>query len=310
MSSRPVSYSPSMKALVMALVACSFLSAVARAEQAVATASKGSAPTVTLVSAGTAPKRTLRFTPKKGLKKTLITTMTMGVEMKIGSSSPPAQTMPPIEMAFDLTVTDVAASGDIRYEFVLKRPRVVADKTTPKEVVEAMTGAVKTMTGLKGYAVISDRGFTKEADVEVPDEASPQTQQLVASLKQSMTQLTAPMPEEPVGVGAKWDTMTTIENSGFSLQQTATSELVALKGSKATLKVSVAQTAKPQKITASGMTADLEAYAASGAGTTQIDLVTLVPITAKMTLRSDLKMSAAGQKVGMKLALDMAMKSR
>ena len=291
-----------MKAIVLALLVGLSLGRVAVADSKV----PADAPTVKLVSAGKDAKAPLRFTAKKGMKKALTTTMTRGIAMQMGANAAPTQKIPPIQMVVDLKVTDVTAEGDIRYEFVLRQPTVIA-KGADKMVVDAMKEAVKGMAGLNGYAVVTNRGFTKEADVAVPATANQQTRQLVESLKQSMTQIAAPVPEEAVGVGAKWDTSTTISQNGLTIVQTATNELTSLKGNKASLKITIKQSAKPQKITTNGVTVDLESYSGAGGGTTDLDLAGLVPSKAAMKMASDMKMSAGGQKIGMKLDVDMTM---
>ena len=54
---------------------------------------------------------------------------------------------------------------------------------TPPAVVDAMKTAVKGMTGLAGHAVVTNRGFTKEADIVVPPEANAQTQQFADAVR-------------------------------------------------------------------------------------------------------------------------------
>lgn len=303
-----------MKAFLLALVLGLGLGGTAHAEQialpATAKALPADAPTIKLVDAGKGAKKPLRFTAKPGMKRSLVTTMSMGMAMQMGGNAAPMQRIPPIQMVVDIKVTDVAANGDIRYEFVLQQPKVLAAKNTPPMVVDAMKEASKGMAGLTGYAVVTNRGFTREADIAVPATANQQTRQLVDSLKQSMTQIAAPVPEEAVGVGATWETSTKITQNGLSIVQSAMNKLTSLKGNKATLAITLTQNATPQKITTGGMTVDLESYAATGSGNTQLDLAALVPTSAKMKMNSDMKMSSGGQKIGMKLDLEMTMKGK
>ena len=109
---------------------------------------------------------------------------------------------------------------------------------------------------------------------------------------------------------AKWDTITKVSANGIEIQQTASNRLVSLKGNKATLNIVLAQTAKPQTFSANGITANLESYAADGTGETVFDLAGLIPSSATVGMKSALKMSAAGQKIGMKLSVDMTLKAK
>lgn len=291
-----------MRILALAVVFGLFLGGTA-----VADAVPANAPTVKLRDPGVAPRKALRFTAKKGMKRTLTMTMTMAMAMSMGANAMPPTNIPPIRMTVDMKVADVMASGDIKYTFELRRPRIVADKSTPKAMVDAMDEAVKSMTGLTGYAVVTSRGFTKEADVTVPPGATAQTRQLVDNLRQSMAQIAAPVPEEPVGRGAKWETIARMDQSGLALDQTATNEVVELKGDRVKLKISIAQSAKPQTIKSNGVSVDVTAYAATGSGETTLELAKLVPSQAEITMKSSMKMESMGQQMGMTLDVSMKM---
>ena len=45
----------------------------------------------------------------------------------------------------------------------------------------------------------------READLKAPPGGSAQMQQSLENLRQSMRQMSAPLPEEPVGKGARWE---------------------------------------------------------------------------------------------------------
>lgn len=268
------------------------------------------APTVRLLDSGRGPKKELRFTAKPGLKRTLTMTMTMAMTMSMGGTAMPTTRIPPIRMVVDMKVTEVAANGDLTYTFELRRPQIVADKSTPKAMITAMEDAVKGMTGLSGHAVVTSRGFTREANVELPLTANAQTRQLVDSLRQSMAQISAPVPEEPIGKGARWETITRLDQNGMVLDQTATSTVTDLKGDRVKLDLAIVQSAKPQTITSQGVSVQIEAYAATGSGSTTLEMRKLVPSRAAMSLESAMKMKSAGQKMGMTLELAMQMTAK
>jgi hypothetical protein len=268
------------------------------------------APTVTVLDAGKGPQKQLRFTARKGLKKTCVIRLTMGMSMDLGNGSPVTQGMPTIEMTFDIKVTDVTADGDIAYDLVFKRPRVIATPGVSKAVVSAMSGVVKAFEGITGHSTMSNRGIVKDLELEIPDAVSPQVRQMMDSMKQSFSQLSAPMPEEAVGVGAKWETKTKLAMNGPVIDQTATTTIVALAGNKATLDVKLVQTGKPQKFTANGITADLVSYGATGGGKSVLDVGALLPTKAEMGMKSNMKLTAGGQNVGMAFTFDMTLTSK
>ncbi|MBA3818705.1 MAG: hypothetical protein H0X17_07420 [Deltaproteobacteria bacterium] len=263
------------------------------------------APTVTLTSPGKAPRRPIRFTATKGMRRAVTTTMKMKLGVEIGDRKAPVQKLPTIQMVMDLVVTDVASNGDIRYEFTLREPVVMPDKATPATMRDQVAASIQGLGGMTGHAVVTSRGFTRSADVAVPKSASAQSQQFVDSIRQSLNQLSAPVPAEPVGVGASWDTVSKLEQSGLALTQTATTRLKAFKGNRITLQIGLAQQAAPQKFTTNGVSVDLLAFASKGSGETTIELDRLLPELAKVAMHSDFTMDAAGQK--MRMILDLAM---
>jgi hypothetical protein len=267
-------------------------------------------PTVTLLDAGKGPQKQLRFTARKGLKKTCVIRLTMGMSMDLGNGSPIAQGLPTMEMTFDVKVTDITADGDIAYDLVFKRSRTIATPGVSKAVVSAINDAMKSMEGIAGHSTMSNRGFVKDLTLEIPDAVPPQVRQMMDSMKQSFAQLSAPVPEEAVGVGAKWETKTRLAVNGPVIDQTATMTVVALAGNKATLDIKLVQTAKPQKFTANGIAADLVSYAATGSGRSVFDFVGLMPTKAEMGMKSNMKLTAAGQNVGMAFTFDMMMTSK
>src|SRR5262249_28156349 len=152
---------------------------------------------IKLIDAGKDPKKPLRLTAKVGLKRSMVMTMKMAMAMTLDTTEIPMQKFPETRMTMDMKVTAVAPNGDIRYEFKIKKPEVIADKGANPAVVDAMKNALKGMEGLSGYAVVTSRGFTKEADIKVPAEMDPQMKQLMEGTKQSLHQIASPLPEEP-----------------------------------------------------------------------------------------------------------------
>jgi hypothetical protein len=272
-----------------------------------ATGPAANAPVIKLLDAGSGPKQTLRFTAEKGMKKVMVMSMDMGMTMDMGDS-PNTQHVPTIDMTMDIVVIDVAKNGDIRYEFKLREPEVADDPNSlsARPIKLALAG----MAGLSGSATVTSRGFAKQVDVKLPANASPQVAQFVESVKQSIGQMSAPLPEEPVGVGAKWETTTKLEQNSMKLQQVAISELMHVDGHKITFDVTLEQVAAPQKIVKDGVTVDLQTHAGSGSGRTTLDLTQLVPSNAHIDLKSETQMLAGGRQLNMGLDLKMSITSQ
>jgi hypothetical protein len=268
------------------------------------------APVVTVVAPGAEPRQKLRFHPPLGAKRTVLLTMRMAMDVKLGENALPKTKVPTMKLWIDTVVKSVAPNGDIRYDFAFNKAEVVDDPESA-QLVQLVRDQISKVKGIKGHALVSSRGVTIETDLQLPPTLDPQMRQMLESMKQSMTQLAAPMPEEPVGLGAKWDTKMKVAQSGMRLDQTAHYTLRSLEHDRGTLGVELAQHADPQKIQAPGMPAganvDLVSLQSGGQGEITFELVHLMPAAAKLQLNSRTKMNveAMGQKQPMSMGIDL-----
>jgi hypothetical protein len=269
-------------------------------------------PDVKLVSPGKGPTKPLRFAPSKGATQSVVMTMRMQMAIKMGTMDMPATKLPAMKMYADLTITDVQPNGDIRYDYKLAKVEVDNDPTANPAVVNAMRDALKGAEGITGKARVTSRGFTRDMELSIPDSANPQLKQMLDSMKDSMRQLTAPLPDEAIGVGAKWQTKYRIKQNGMEVQQTADNELVALKGNVASVKTILTQTADRQAMNPPGLpagaTVELIELKSTGSGDSQVDLGKLMPQSAQMQLKSNTKshIKMSGQEQDMTTDLDLS----
>jgi len=134
----------------------------------------------------------------------------------------------------------------------------------------------------------------------------------------SMRQLTAPLPEEAVGVGAKWQTKYRIKQNGMEVQQTADNELVAIKGNVAKVRTQLTQTADRQPMSPPGLpagaTVELIQLKSTGSGDSEVDLTKLMPQSGQMQLKSNtkahIKMQGQEQDMSTDLELTVDVKKR
>ena len=91
-----------------------------------------------------------------------------------------------------------------------------------------MKAAFVGIKGLTGTGTVSSRGFSKGVEFKAPAGSNPQARQLMDQMKEFVTQLVAPLPEEAVGPGARWEAKTPLKSQGMTMDQTATYELVTV----------------------------------------------------------------------------------
>jgi len=268
--------------------------------------------TVKLLQPGGEPRKALRLHPKQGDKKTALMNIKMAMAMNMGGSEMPMK-IPAMNLTMDTTVDAVKADGDIQYSVVISDLAIAEEAEANSAVVDALKGALGGLKGATGSGAMSSRAFTKGVDMKVPPGADPQVGTMMEQMKEAISHISSPLPEEPVGVGAKWEVKMTIKSQGMTMNQTATVELVSVEEDKITTKTALVQSAPPQKIqnpAMPGIKIDLVKMNGTGSGDVAIDLAQITPLSGNVEMHSEMSMgmNQGGQKQTMDMKIDMAMK--
>jgi len=276
----------------------------------VAAAAQTSTTQFKLLEAGTEPRKVLRLHPSPGDKQTLALTMKLAMETKVGEAETPAMKLPAITMTLDATVKEVSDNGDITCELVMSDISVSDEPGGTPEVAEAMKAAFAGVKGISGTGTVSSRGFSQGVEFKAPAGSNPQTRQFVDQMNEFLTQLVAPLPEEAVGPGAKWEVKMPIKTQGMTIGQTTTCELVSLEGERLTTKSTVTQHAANQKVenpAMPGMKMDLSKMVGNGTGQHTSDLAHLLPAAGTGNVHSEtsMSMSMGGQKQAISMKMDV-----
>lgn len=267
---------------------------------------------VKVLDPGKDPRQELRLAATVGQAETMQMKMTMDVGVKMAGKDVPKTNVPPMVMTMDMKVTETKPNGDVGYDFELVKTDVAEAPGIDPKVIKAMEAALGKINGLSGHAVVSNRGFNRGAKMNAPPQADPQTKQVLESMEQAMNQVAAPLPAEPVGVGAKWQSEVKLAQAGVNVSQVSTYTLDKLEGRKLDLKVELQQSAPRQKLTPQpGTTVELMSLASKGGGTSKLDLSKLSPLHSLLTLQSDVTMALPqNQPMSMttKLTIDISSK--
>ena len=278
--------------------------------EAEASSGSGSAGgnSVKLLVPGKEPRTALRFHPKTGDKQSVEMTIKMGMAMKLGDANTPIK-LPAMQLQMDLTVTDVSASGDIKYESVVSEAGTVDDADTLPQVAEAMKSSIGKMKGLTGNGILSSRGQSKGLNIKLPPDADPQLKQAMEQVTETMGRISTPFPDEPIGPGAKWEYKFAVKSQGMLINQGMTYELASMDADQVSLKLSITQSAPSQKVqnpALQGMKVDLTKLTGTGSGEITVDLGKIVPTQGNSTIHDEMTMgmNAGGQKQTMNMSLD------
>lgn len=271
----------------------------------------GKDPIVRVLSPGKDPTKQLRFKMKAGDKQRIVMHMKMAMDMNLGGNSQKAD-MPTMNMVMDVTATAVAANGDISYEFVMSDVTVSDDGGTPG-MKDALAGVLGSAKGMTGKGVISSRGFNRGAEIALPPGANPQLQQTMGQMKDAIAQIAAPVPEEPIGVGGKWEVRMSMKQQSLVIKQVGTYEITSIDGDIIATNTTVTQSADPQPVVNPQMPTlkmDLVRMNGGGSGQTTFDLNKGMPVKAAAKIGNELEMAvdAGGQKQSIVMKMDLGLK--
>lgn len=271
----------------------------------------GAPATVTLASPGAEPRTRLRYKVAAGTKETLTVTTGISLTMSMEGMAMPTMDMPQIKLTADMGVTGVAPNGDITYDVAFTSMTAEAAPGMDPSLAAMMQGASGGITALKGSITMSDRGVNRSATLDVDKVTDPNLRQTLSALSSSLESMSMPMPEEAIGVGAKWEVRQAIKAAGAQTFQRVECELVAVDGQGATIRVKSDQTAPPQGITnpalPPGSTVSIDKLAGTGTGTVAVRFSSLVPTSEMMSSTSmAMAMDMGGQT--QKVAVDTKVK--
>jgi hypothetical protein len=196
----------------------------------------------------------------------------------------------------------------LRYEWRLGQKEQLTmglrtSASTPSQIADGMRAEVAAIEDLSGSAVVTSRGLTREISLRPGATTDTDaTGQMVEQIRQTLRDLAAPLPEEDVGRGARWQKLSRLDSevatsgsradSGRAgdprIAQTETFTLVEVpgdagRGGRGALDDVLAQTAPSQALRAPGVqgsAARMESMLASGSARVRFELSRLVPQTA------------------------------
>ncbi len=262
-----------------------------------------------LLDAGAEPRKPLRLHVKAGDKQNTSLTVKLSADMQANNVQTQALKLPSIIMDMETVVTNVASNGDITYAVRMTAIRTADDAGSVPGLGDALKSGFSAANGVTTLITLTDRGANKGASFQLPSGSDPKMKQAMDQATEqikSLSGLSVPFPEEPVGKGARWQFAIPIKAEGINVTPTATFELVSLEGDRYTMKVTLAAQLTNQRIPLSappGARIDIAKLNASSTGTISSDLTRLMPASANFDAHIDLQaaMTMGNQKQPMNL---------
>jgi hypothetical protein len=268
---------------------------------------------VDVVAPGDGPKRALRYVFHTGRREVMAMDMKMTMQMTIGDRQTPPVALPLIRMKMSADPQRLEPNGDLVFRYSLDSCDVKADAGTAPEMIAALKAELQKLVGLAGEGEVTTRGETMRATMELPPALGEQMRDVLNQIRSAIRDLSAPLPEEPVGAGARWTATSMITMGDVRAKRTITYALKSLDGDRAKLDIEVAMSAGAQQLKGpripEGITAMLDSMDSHGSGKMDLDLQTLVPTSSiglDGLVRSSMQAGARVQKMTMRMGIDVA----
>lgn len=230
------------------ICACALLAlAGCKKSETAATASADDDGPVRVLDRGDRPRSVLRYNIPAGT--TTSSTTTFKVATLATSSDQAAITLLPglrldiVSGPAELTERGVKFKVD-----VVKSEAVVPDGFDERLAQELRDGAA-VAKDIGGWVELDDRGNTLAAELNERTKRSDvpiRLLRMIVNTRETLTRVV--LPEDKVGLGARWETRHEIRAYGFKVQQVNTYTLVDRAGNELMLNVTVQQMAVPQTI--------------------------------------------------------------
>ena len=278
--------------VALSLAALSTSASAQRATLRIPEANRQAQASVQLLSPGRGERAPVRLQLRQGSTESGRIEIRLRMGMSMGGRSIPPQDNPPIRMTLQTRVTDVACDGSMRYSFECTGVEIVGGDPQLRAALEP---ALAPLSNMEGWAIIDPRGRTLAADFQLPGATGP-TAQMRDQMQSTITQLMPPLPEEPIGVGARWRTEQDV-NTDFSFHQTTEFELLSRRGNTVRIRATVQQHADAQDLPAQAVpgqgqvTPHLEGMESAGTATYTQRLDRVLP-TSEAQVESTVRMAA------------------
>jgi hypothetical protein len=239
-----------------------------------------------LLDPGQPPRRKLRYAWNASRKEQLAMDLRTSGATEVGGAKASEVPLPPVHVTLAIDPRSVSPEGDLAYDWRVTGTSVASGPEFPPQVADGMRVEVSAVEHLRGSAIVTSRGLARDVVIEPGSVVDAGAGQMVEQLRQTLRDVAAPLPDEEVGRGARWQKLSQLDAKETRITQTETftlSEVHAAPGQpqRGVLDDVLAQTAPSQPLRSPGVpqaeAPRMESMLASGSGVIRFDLSRLVP---------------------------------
>jgi hypothetical protein len=237
---------------------------------------------IALLEPGAQPRKTLRYHPQAGRSQSVVVELATALTLAVGEMSPPEVRTPVIHLAIDLQPRFVDGGGTLTLQGTLSRVEILPGTASPA-VATALAADLDRLAQARFTARITSRGVMEDLAFAPAADASVQLATAMSWIREALRLLLPPLPEEPVGPGARWQARRRIQLGAAAASEQAVYTLATVTETRLRLGVKLRLSAGEQNPTVAGLppgaTLKLTSLAGAGAGTIELDVAQLQPRT-------------------------------
>ncbi len=268
-------------------------------------------PVFEILDQGTPPLLTLRYNLSSMKPQYMKIDMDMSVGAQAqGTDIQPPQDLPPISMIIYIEPLPISARKHLPYTFKVISTEVNKEQDDDSSMADGMKAELERLDGLSGSAEVSIRGVTDKVEIHLNGDDDDRNE-LLNRMREEIIGMSVPLPQQPVGQGARWTVTRTLKSGSIKMKQTTNYSLEKLDKTSMKIAVDMEQNADPQPLDSknlAGASARLVSLHSDGGGTSLIDFSKLVP-TANAFSHTNLVMElrAHGNQQRVTTTLDLKM---
>jgi hypothetical protein len=237
---------------------------------------------VRLIDPGAQPRKALRYHPRAGQTEPLLLELSTTLVLSVGEMSAPEVRTPVVRLTIDLVPLTVDGHGRMSLQGTLLAAEVRAG-SAPAAIDRAIAADLERLVHTRFAARVSSRGLLEALAFPLPSDANPQIVTMAAWIREALRLLLPPLPDEPVGRGARWEGRRRAQVGPADADQTSVYTLTGLEDTQVRLAVKLGFSAGEQTPQVAGLppgaTLKLSSLTGTGAGTVELDPGRLQPHT-------------------------------
>jgi hypothetical protein len=187
-----------------------------------------------------------------------------------------------------MVLQDVTPDGNLHITFSYPSFEVLRRKGTSARERRTIERQLAGLNGLSGEMTMTTQGTVVDSKLDIPPDLDRSLAQTLDQLENQLGIVTASLPQEEVGVGARWRSTSELSLNGIDVRQVGEFRLEKRNDTTLELDVRGTQTARRQAVDATGgIELRIKRFKTTFRGSTTMDLNRLLPVSSRVRGSSD-----------------------